>query len=1283
MGASIDQLQIDINASAVKANTAIDNLVGKLGKLQASLSGLNGNSLTNFANGCKSLGQAMQSMNNVKTTDFTRLAKNLKKLSEVDSASINRAGNSIANITKAFSGLSSMSSTADNFGALAKGIAQLGYKSSTQAIENIPKLAKSMNELMATLSKAPRVSQNLIDMTNALAKLARTGSSGGKAANSLAKNLNTYTMSTSKATKGTFSLASALGKMYATYWMLFRAFGKLGEAINISSDLTEVQNVVDVTFGKYKQLVEDMSNTSITDFGMSELTVKKVSSRFQAMGVAMGFAQGEMSNMSVELTKLAADMASFYNVSQSDVAEDLESIFTGMTRPLRAYGLDLTQATIQEWAHRNGMAANMKTMSQAEKTMLRYQYVLANTGAAQGDFARTSNTWANQVRILKQNFEQLGIVIGGTLIQALKPLVSAMNRAMVSIISFAQTVANALGQIFGWKYEINSGGVANDFETAAGASDDIAGGLGDAEKAAKKLRSYVLGIDELNIIEPDQGTSSGGSGGAGGGGGATGGEGMDLGKLVRTESMFEKFKSEIDSLYKLGDFIGTSLTKTLNKIDWNKVYQGARNFGKGLADFLNGLISPELFGAVGKTIAGALNTAIYASLSFAQTFDFKEFGLSIATGINKFFATFDFKSLAKDINTWAQGIKDTILTALKNIKWKDVFKGIAEFLNELELESVAIIIGMITIKKIATITFAKAVLTGIGTKIATSIGAAIAAGLGTKPVITLISAGFKALFGGKAAQSALVFMFPKASAILGAAKEWVTVTLIPTFAKVGKLIGKAFSGAFGGVITVVTGVFTSIKNFIDMLSDGFDWLKEILMIVGGVIAGIGAVMLGAPALATAIVVAIAELIMTLVVIIKDNWEEIKQWFAGIPSWFDNNVIQPVKVGFENACSLIAEFFSYLWEDIKNIWKDVCDWFNSVVIRPLVDGFKQFKKDASDFFMYLWQDIQNVWKNVCSWFKTTVINPLVEGFKNFKKNVTDFFIYLWQDIQKVWKGVCEWFSSTVITPLVNAFNTAKTNIANFFTQLWEGIKSVWFTVCEWFNTTVIIPLTNLFKSVGNTIKNGFVQAWTTIKEAWGVASAWFSKNVIQPISKAFDTVCDTIGTLFSNVWKSIKSGVVGAMNSVIGAIESAINFMVRGINSVCKGFNSVANWVGDKVGQNWGGVTLVSEVSLGRIKAFENGGFPNAADVFFANENGIPELVGTIGGRTAVASGMEITGISNAVYDTGNHQAILLRQAIGLLQEIADKDMSVKIGDRDIARANQRGQKSMGARLRTS
>lgn len=1224
MSASIDQLQIDINAQAVKANTAIDNLVGKLDKLSASLQGVNGSNLTGLANGVQKLGTAMQTMSSVNTPAFTRLAKNIEKLGSIDTASINRASSSMSLMSKSLKGLSGVSESAGQIGALAKGIAQLGYKSSTQAIENIPKLAKAMKELMTTLSKAPAVSQNLINMTNALAKLARTGASGGKAANSLAKNLNTYTTATTRATKGSFNLASAIGKVYASYWMLFRAFGKLGEAINISSDLTEVQNVVDVTFGKYKKLVEDMSNTSITNFGMSELTVKQISSRFQAMGVAMGFARSNMAEMSVELTKLAADMASFYNVEQADVAEDLESIFTGMTRPLRAYGLDLTQATLQEWAHRNGMEANMKTMSQAEKTMLRYQYVLANTGAAQGDFARTSNTWANQVRILKQNFEQLGIIIGGTLINALKPLVAAMNQAMSSILSFATTVSNALGQIFGWKYEVNTGGIANDFEDIAGSTGDIASGLGDAEKAAKKLRSYVLGIDELNIIEPNKDTSSNTGGGGGTGSGASSGAIADVGNWVKVDGMFEKYKSEIDTLYKLGEYIGNTLTKSLNGIDWKKVYQGAKNFGKGLADFLNGLISPELFGAVGKTIAGALNTAIYAALSFGETFKFKDFGLSIATGINKFFDEFDFKSLAKTINVWAKGIKDTIITVLKEVKWKDVFKGVADFLNELELESVAIIIGLLTIKNIGKIVFTAGGLKLIGAKIAAAITA-----------IPITLSKLKILLtGGLIADGGLLAKIGNVIALVVGKAGTLKEAMVAIFGTVGTVIS--------GIVSIVSGVFLAISNFISMLKTGFSWVKEILMILGTALAAIGAIILGAPALVTGIIAAIVAAVMSLVVLIKDNWKAIQKWFKGIPGWFDKNVIQPVTDFFINACLLICEFFSYLWRDIQNIWKNVSNWFNQNVIQPVTKFFKDAITNIGKFFSNLWRDIKNLWTGVSTWFNTNVIQPIVNFFKNLG-----------------------------------------TNIANFFKNAKTSIQNTWATVSSWFNTNVVQPITNFFKSAGTNIKNFFSNAWTEAKNAWSGATNWFNTKIINPIKNAFKTVTSTISKLFSNAFSGVKKSAVGAMNGAIGALESGINNIVKGINSLTKGFNKVVSWGAKIAKQNWSKVDLVPSVSLPRIKGYEFGGYPNMGDLFFANENGIPELVGTIGGRTAVASGTEITGISDAVYSTGGTQAMLLQTAIGLLQEIAEKDMSVNIGDRVVARANNRGQKAMGIKLRTS
>ena len=414
MGTTVDSLDIQLQMQSQRAVTSIDTLISRLGTLNASLTKINGSGLTGVANGVNKLSNAMQGMKSVGTADFTRLANNITKIASLDSKSINRAASAIGQISKSLGSLKSVSvsGTSKQVAELANGIAKLGYKSSTKAIENIPKLATAMRDLMSSLSKAPKVSQNIIDMTNALAKLARTGASSGKAATSLSRSLDTYTKSTGKASSGTKGLASALGKMYASYWLLFRAFQKIGQSITLASDLVEVQNVVNTVFGDMTAKVEQYADRSIEQFGMSELAFKQYASRFQAMGSAMGIDSGligqansflnkstngyvalsdSMADVSLTLTQLTADMASFYNVEQSAVAEDLAAIFTGETRPLRTYGLDLTQATLSEWAMKQGLDANIQSMSQAEKTMLRYQYVLANTTAAQGDFARTAD----------------------------------------------------------------------------------------------------------------------------------------------------------------------------------------------------------------------------------------------------------------------------------------------------------------------------------------------------------------------------------------------------------------------------------------------------------------------------------------------------------------------------------------------------------------------------------------------------------------------------------------------------------------------------------------------------------------------------------------------------------------------------------------------------------------------------------------------------------------------------------------------------------------------------
>ena len=410
-----------------------------------------------------------------------------------------------------------------------------------------------------------------------------------------------------------------------------------------------------------------------------------------------------MADMSLNLTRLAGDMASFYDVDQADVAKSLQSIFSGTIAPLRRYGLDLTQATLSEWAMKNGLDANIKSMTQAEKVLLRYNYVVANTQAAQGDFAKTANTWANSVRVLKQEFQAWGSIIGSVIINALKPFVQALSKVMLKVISFTRTVADALGAIFGWTIEISGGGATVD------GMEDIAGGVGDigdsadkSNKKAQKLKKTLLSIDEIHALDDNSDSGSGGGSGSGGSGGGGAGSGVNS-SLKKTDGLIEKYKSSIKDLYSLGKYIGDAIADSLNSINWDNVYQSASNFGKGLADFLNGLISPKLFTALGKTIAGSIRTAIVSTFSFTSTFDWGNLGDSFASFINGALHEMSrvsdvtgltgWQELGKTVNNIVHGIRDALIHTLINVDWKDAFKGNSEFIGELDIDTFTILIG--------------------------------------------------------------------------------------------------------------------------------------------------------------------------------------------------------------------------------------------------------------------------------------------------------------------------------------------------------------------------------------------------------------------------------------------------------------------------------------------------------------------------------------------------------------------------------------------------------------
>ncbi len=622
-----------------------------------------------------------------------------------------------------------------NLTTFTQALSVFGRKTSERAIANVPKLAQSFNQLFQSLSKVPTISRNTIDAANAMANLANKTGSVTSALNRATPSLNAWGKSAKNTAQHTFSLASAIGKVYATYWMLFRAFGLIRKSIDIASDLTEVRNVVIHAFDDMAYKANAFSKTAGDLFGMSKLQSLDAASRYQAMGKTMGItndmvikandrlrdslsdtlsidyvkkAYGDLgdtaADMSLNLTKLAGDLASLYNTDIEVAAEKLNSIFTGTTKPLREFGFDLTQANLKEWALTNGINANIKEMTQAEKAVLRYEYVMANAGFVLGDFVRTADSWHNVIVKLKLAFKNLGSVIGQGFINLLKPAIQKITAFVNTLTGLIQKALNAIGKLLGWQIEIDpvapmdsslGEGVdsAEDMADSMEDTEDAAGGTAKNMKksadAAKKMKDYLLGIDELNVFRPDDDSDSGSNKGGKGGSGNTGTRGGANGGAKGGDVGFRKYESDISSWFQLGDKIGDAISDALEKIDWNKIYKKAEHFGTGLASFLNGLITPRLFYNLGKTIANSLNTALHFLDSFGKHFDWKNFGSSIAAGINGFFENFDFKLLASTLNTWALGLLDTIIVALQRTDWEMIGTKIGEFLVNVKWMEIA------------------------------------------------------------------------------------------------------------------------------------------------------------------------------------------------------------------------------------------------------------------------------------------------------------------------------------------------------------------------------------------------------------------------------------------------------------------------------------------------------------------------------------------------------------------------------------------------------------------
>lgn len=356
------------------------------------------------------------------------------------------------------------------------------------------------------------------------------------------------------------------------------------ECLKLGSDLQEVQNVVDVTFKTMNKEVNAFAQTAITQFGLSETVAKKYMGTFGAMSKSFGFAEKDAFAMSKALTGLAGDVASFYNLTSDEAYTKLKSVYTGETESLKDLGVVMTQSALDAYAMANGYGKAVSKMTEAEKVALRFAFVQEKLSAASGDFVRTGDGWANQIRVMKLQWQSFMANIGMGLINLFTPLLKWLNVIMEKLVKLSRAFKSFTEVITGKKTQDAVEGLGD----ITGVPEDVTGSvdnLGDsAVETAKKIKNSVMGFDQLNRLDPpdEEGSDSGG-GSPGIDSGAVGGLNGAMGDLAtETDKANDSVKRLIGEAIRLKDIFKTGFEMGLNGANFDAIKEHVKGIGESL-----------------------------------------------------------------------------------------------------------------------------------------------------------------------------------------------------------------------------------------------------------------------------------------------------------------------------------------------------------------------------------------------------------------------------------------------------------------------------------------------------------------------------------------------------------------------------------------------------------------------------------------------------------------------------------------------------------------------------
>lgn len=591
-------------------------------------------------------------------------------------------GKALNHVIKDMSQANQVSDSVNMFVQSIGRLASAGNKTG-QTAGQLKNLANETLEFFRTMQKAPAISENTIRMTQALAQLATAGGKVGtatrtitgafnklssvgnktfsvikKVANGLVSSFKKIGNSSEHVNKASSNLRTllktALG--FGAIRGLFN-FGK--SMIETGSDLEEVQNVVRVAFGNMSGMVDEFAKTSSEKFGLSELAAKQYSGTMMAMLKSSGVVKESAAEMSTTLAGLAGDIASFYNIDTDDAFSKIRSGIAGEIEPLRQLGVSMTVANLEAYALANGISKTYREMTQAEQVMLRYNYLMWATSDAQGDFVRTSDNYANQLRMLKLNFQQLSATIGQGLIAAVLPVIQVLNALLGKLMQVATAFKNFIYTLMGKKIESPAGGIVQDVSGIESAGNDAASGLGNAADAAGELKKKlsVLPFDQLNQLA-DNSEKAGGGGGTGGGAGGDYGFG-DLSDAMEelgnhdVEGPISKWAKRIRDAFlnenweKLGFEIADGLNRGMQKIydviSWKNVGPKITKFVKSFTRTMNSLVSNIEWDLMGRTIGSGFTTIVKTLNLLIKNIRWQNLGKKFSEGVMGIASAVDWK----------------------------------------------------------------------------------------------------------------------------------------------------------------------------------------------------------------------------------------------------------------------------------------------------------------------------------------------------------------------------------------------------------------------------------------------------------------------------------------------------------------------------------------------------------------------------------------------------------------------------------------------------------------